>query len=223
MVTVQRFKFNSRSRQADESVATFVAELRHLAIHCEYGNSLNNMLQDGLICGINDPCIQRRLLAETAIDFAKALKIALAMETADRDAHQLQVGQNNKTVPVVEAAVHNTVGRNSSQSGGAKYKGYQNCYRCGVDIRLLFVGTKRLCAIPVGKKAIWPGHAEAEELNNPRLMLQNTNTTVTEEADEVYTMFLLRSTKLAYLCHGAGEPGPNQDGVRHRRNFIGYQ
>ena len=53
---------------------------------------------------INDPRIQRRLLAETAIDFAKALKIALAMETADRDAHQLQAGQNDKAVPVVEAA-----------------------------------------------------------------------------------------------------------------------
>ena len=60
VVTVQRFKFNSRSRQADESVATFVAELRHLAIHCEYGDSLNDMLRDRLICGINDPRIQRR-------------------------------------------------------------------------------------------------------------------------------------------------------------------
>ena len=34
-VTMQRFKFNSRSRQAEESIATYVAALRHLAIHCE--------------------------------------------------------------------------------------------------------------------------------------------------------------------------------------------
>ena len=46
------------------------------------------------------------------------------METADRDAHQLQAGQNDKAVPVVESAVHNTGGSNSSQSGGAKYRGY---------------------------------------------------------------------------------------------------
>ena len=41
-----------------------------------------------------------------------------------------------------------------------------------VDIGLLFVGTKRRCAIPVEKKATWPGHAEAEELSNPRMMSQ---------------------------------------------------
>lgn len=38
VVTVQRFKFNSRSRQPGESVAKFVAALRHLAIYCEYGD-----------------------------------------------------------------------------------------------------------------------------------------------------------------------------------------
>lgn len=35
VVTVQQFKFNSRSRQPDESVATFLAALQHLPIHCE--------------------------------------------------------------------------------------------------------------------------------------------------------------------------------------------
>jgi hypothetical protein len=55
VVTVQRFKFNSRSRQADESVATFVVELWHQAIHCEYGD---DVLRDRLICGINDPHTQ---------------------------------------------------------------------------------------------------------------------------------------------------------------------
>ena len=72
MVTIQRFKFNSRSRQEGESVATFVAALRHLAIHCEYGVSLSDMLRDRLICGVNDDRIQRRLLAEAKIDFTKA-------------------------------------------------------------------------------------------------------------------------------------------------------
>ena len=90
VVTVQRFKFNSRTRQSDETMATFVAALRHLAIHCEFSNSLNDMLRDRLICGINDARIQRRLLAEANVDFQRALEIAQAMETADRDAQHLQ-------------------------------------------------------------------------------------------------------------------------------------
>ena len=92
-MTVQRYKFISRVRQPEESVAKFVATLRHLAIHCGYGDSLNDMLRDRLICGINDARIQRRLLAETKVDFKRAMKIAQAMETADRDATHLQCSQ----------------------------------------------------------------------------------------------------------------------------------
>ena len=37
VVTVQRYKFNSSSRESGETVAMFVAELRRLAIYCDYG------------------------------------------------------------------------------------------------------------------------------------------------------------------------------------------
>ena len=39
-VVVQRYKFNSRLRGKDESVAKFVEELRHIALYCEYKDSL---------------------------------------------------------------------------------------------------------------------------------------------------------------------------------------
>ena len=51
---VQRFKFNSRFRQAEESVATYVAELRSIAHTCNYGTSLDEMLRDCNVCGINN-------------------------------------------------------------------------------------------------------------------------------------------------------------------------
>ena len=34
------------------------------------------MLRDRLVCGINDKQIQRRLLAESSLDFKKAMKLA---------------------------------------------------------------------------------------------------------------------------------------------------
>ena len=57
IITVQRFKFNTRIR-AEESVAKYVEELRHIAIHCDYGDSLKDMFGDRLICGINNKQIQ---------------------------------------------------------------------------------------------------------------------------------------------------------------------
>ena len=60
---VERFKFNSRFRRDGETVAQFLAELRNLARYCDYGQSLDDMLRDRLVCGINDGKIQQRLLA----------------------------------------------------------------------------------------------------------------------------------------------------------------
>ena len=51
---IQRFKFNSRSQQPGESLPTYVAELRKLSEFCEYGDQLDQMLRDRLVCGIAD-------------------------------------------------------------------------------------------------------------------------------------------------------------------------
>ena len=59
---VQRFKFNSCMRKPEESVATFLANLRAASEYCEFGDSLEKMLRDRLVYGINDRTIQKWLL-----------------------------------------------------------------------------------------------------------------------------------------------------------------
>ena len=56
---VEQFKFHSRSCRQGESVATFVAELRSLAEFCNFKDTLEVMLRDRIICGINDDTIQK--------------------------------------------------------------------------------------------------------------------------------------------------------------------
>lgn len=85
-----------------------MATLQHLAIDCELGDSLNVMLCDRLICGINDPHIQRRLLSKVDLDFKKAPKMALAVEMADRDAEELKEGSGDRAAPEREGKVHKT-------------------------------------------------------------------------------------------------------------------
>ena len=41
---VQRYLFNSRVRKQGESVATYIAELKHLSEHCEFAGILEDML-----------------------------------------------------------------------------------------------------------------------------------------------------------------------------------
>lgn len=87
---VQRFKFDSLMRKPTESEGEYVAELRELALDWNYGNTLSQMLRDRLVCGINDDRIQIRLLSEPNLTFENAFKLAQAMESANRNALDLQ-------------------------------------------------------------------------------------------------------------------------------------
>ena len=61
---VQRAKFYGRSREKGETVAQYLSELRAIAALCNFGDKLDDMLRDRLVCGINDSAMQRQLLAE---------------------------------------------------------------------------------------------------------------------------------------------------------------
>lgn len=78
-VIMERFCFNTRIRQQGESVAIFIAELRHLTRYCDFGESLKDMLRDRLVCGIENGPIQCRLLPEPSLTLDKAIEISLAM------------------------------------------------------------------------------------------------------------------------------------------------
>lgn len=49
---VQTFKFNNRFRKSGESVATYVAEWRWLSEHCGFGDMLDRMMRDRLVCSL---------------------------------------------------------------------------------------------------------------------------------------------------------------------------
>ena len=55
-----------RNRKKGESVSQYMAKLRRLSQYCEYGNSLDFMLRDCLVCGINHDCTQQELLSKLA-------------------------------------------------------------------------------------------------------------------------------------------------------------
>ena len=113
---VQRFKFNTRVRQPGVSVATYIVERRAPAQYCNFGDTLELMLRDRLLCGINDAQIQRRLLAEKSLTYSKAREIALALESAVQGTKDIQ--HSLPTDPV------HTVSQQQTFSS-------VKCFRCG--------------------------------------------------------------------------------------------
>ena len=89
---VERFKFHTRSQKPGESVATFMAELRSLAEFCNFQDTLEVMLYDRIVCWIKDDTLQKRLLSQPDLNYAKAVQTSLNMETAAQSVRELKNG-----------------------------------------------------------------------------------------------------------------------------------
>ena len=111
-------------------MAEFVSQLRHLSEHCEFGETLNHMLRDRIVCGINDARMQRRLLAEPGLTLEKALELALALETADKDALTLKGANGTSAQPVLTMPAQ-PGGHTMQAKGRGRHTGTNViCYRC---------------------------------------------------------------------------------------------
>ena len=86
---MQQFNFCTWTQKPGEKISEFVAHLHKLSKHCEFGETLKDMLHDHLVCGYRDQHLQCKLLAKPNLNFEKAFKIAKAIETAEKEAKYL--------------------------------------------------------------------------------------------------------------------------------------
>ena len=128
---VERTKFHSRFRKPGESVASFVAQLRSLSEHCNFGDNLEVMIRDRLVCGINDDTIQKRLLSESKLTYLRAVELAQSLENADKNVKLLgrqgRLGNGNPQGEGQGTLVNTTTlqkGRGTTVTGIV-------CFRCG--------------------------------------------------------------------------------------------
>ena len=89
MVIAEWFHFYKRVQSSTESIAEFVADLRRLSIHCEFGTFLNEAQRDSFVCGVEDQHIQKKMLAEDGLTMARAFGIAQGMEATAKNSKEL--------------------------------------------------------------------------------------------------------------------------------------
>ena len=87
-------------------MASFVAELRCLTEHCDFRVTLEDMLRDRLVCGINEPTLQRRLLAQDKLTFKTALEVSQAWESVGHHVQDLQQSQPSGHSQLAATDVH---------------------------------------------------------------------------------------------------------------------
>ena len=91
--------------------------LKELARSCDFGEALEDMLRDRLVCGTHSDPIRNRLLSERDFTFQRALELSLSIESALAASKELS--QKGQTV--------NMVGKPIRKYSPRK----QVCWRCG--------------------------------------------------------------------------------------------
>lgn len=79
----ERFTFNKCNQQSSQTVAEYIVELRRLANTCKFGAFLDEALRDRLVCGLSSETVQKKLLSEVNLTFARACSLAQAHEMAE--------------------------------------------------------------------------------------------------------------------------------------------
>ena len=103
-----------------------MTELKRLSEHCDFEVTLEDMIRDRLVCGVRSPKIQQRLLAETELSFDRALKIASAMERAEKNVCNIE---GSSGLEKMEGLNKVQKKHNKFEEMGRK-KG-QDCFCCG--------------------------------------------------------------------------------------------
>lgn len=152
----ERYRFRQRRQRGDENAGDYVAELKKLARNCKFKDGLEDNLRDQFVCGLKSDVIRQRLFAEDdSLTYAKALKLAISLEAAERDAAAVEDKSQPGTAGSADLHALNAreqragrarwarggggAGRGGSQNGSAQRSEQRgNCKGCGAtghDIR----------------------------------------------------------------------------------------
>ena len=123
-----------------------------MAEFSNFGSTLDNMLRDRLICGINESKIQQRLLAMKKPTLKEGFDLAQSLETAAENVKQLSGSADQEAAANMHAMAQSTKNNPTDMGAPAFAVGRQ-------DTDILVAVSKKPHAAAVKRKAIWQGYA----------------------------------------------------------------
>ncbi|KFD47113.1 hypothetical protein M513_12023, partial [Trichuris suis] len=131
-----RFQYQRRFQQQGEGIANYVAELRRLAQHCNFGETLESRLRDQLVCGLRDEMLQKQLLSIKDLTLATAIDRAVSAEAAVAQVMEMRAPTTVESYDVKRLAGSSNSRNNSQRTRRRRSmetiaQPCKPCHRCG--------------------------------------------------------------------------------------------
>ena len=73
-VTIERYRFNTRTQGEYETVDQYVTELKLISKNCSFGDLESKLIRDRVVCGIHSDEVRQHLLRAEELTLDKCLK-----------------------------------------------------------------------------------------------------------------------------------------------------
>ena len=130
MLPANRMHFHSRVRRPNESALDFICAIQELANKCQFGIYLEEALRDKLVCGINHPDTQRRMMSTPNLDYERAKHISLQEDAIRDQTRRLAAATNVNAIKTGNFCRQNVPGPQRGTGRSSRGRGRKN-YRQG--------------------------------------------------------------------------------------------
>ena len=87
--TYERYVFNRRDQEPNESVDAYVTALQKLAKTCNYGSLTESHIRDRMVVGINDNSASTKLLQTSKLTLGQCIDICISLQTSARQLKEM--------------------------------------------------------------------------------------------------------------------------------------
>ena len=88
-VTIERYRFNTRTQSKEETIDQYVLELRLIVKNCVFGNLEEQLIRDRIVCGTYSEDVRQRLLRADDLTLEKAISICRADAESKKSAQYI--------------------------------------------------------------------------------------------------------------------------------------
>lgn len=134
--TFERFKFNQRIQDSNETIDNYVSALRILIQSCNFGTLENSLLRDRIVIGVRDDATRKKLLQMRTLDLKQTIDICRASEASTRQVREMKPSEEVhkvQHVPRKQGSIRDAKAeKGRSKSRDQRFSsGKKSCKFCG--------------------------------------------------------------------------------------------